>query len=332
MASLGKARDSLAEVANGAFVRTASACRDWVRKDGSTPYAPAAGRYTLYVSYACPWASRVLAARALKGLEHVIDVAVVAPIWDFTKPGVDEHRGWVFDPSVPGATSDPIFGSRTLRGVYDASAEAGGTAVPKFTVPALVDKVTRRVVNNESSELVRMLNTEFNDLATNPSLDLYPPHLRDEIDTVNAEIYDAVNNGVYKCGFAQAQAPYNEAFSALFSCLDKYERHLSTRRYLCGDQLTEADIRFFVTLVRFDAVYYVHFKCNGGLIRADYPALAAYTRDVYQTPGIAGSVNMEHIKAHYYGSHAKLNPYGIIPHGRREDTDFAAPHEREKLQ
>lgn len=315
MASI--ARDSLAEVsATGAFVRTESACRDAVSGEPGAQFPAVAGRYVLYVSYACPWASRVLAVRAMKGLEHAIDLAVVAPIWDATKPDVDAHRGWVFDAAVPGATADPVFGSRTMRGVYDAC----GAAVAKFTVPALLDKVSGRVVNNESSELVRMLNSQFNHLAANPSLDFYPEHLRAEIDAVNDDIYNAINNGVYKCGFAQSQAAYNEAFAALFDALRRYEARLSSQRYLVGGVLTEADIRLFVTLVRFDAVYYVHFKCNGGLIRADFPALHAYTRDIYQTPGVASTVHMGHIKEHYFGSHAKLNPFGIIPLGSPADV------------
>jgi putative glutathione S-transferase len=279
----------------------------------------------LYVSYACPWANRCLAVRALKGLESVVDVAVVSPVWDFTKPGVDEHRGWVFDPSFKDSTPDPLFGARTLRDVYEKL--SGDMTVKKFTVPLLVDRKQGRIVNNESSEIIRMFNTEFNSLSSKPELDLYPEALREEIDKINAHIYDTVNNGVYKCGFATKQEPYDIAFRSLFDALEHYDEVLGSRRFLLGDKLTEADIRFVMTLVRFDEVYVVHFKCNKKPIRY-FKNLFDYTCDVYQQ-GIGPTINIAHIKNHYYGSHVKLNPYGIVPLGSADYTDFGRAHGRD---
>lgn len=272
-------RDSLAEVADGAFKRTASVFRDTV---GDGEYPSASGRYVLYVSRACPWANRCLAVIELKGLQSVIRVVTSAPVWALTRPddGADKHRGWIFDSSVPGSDAiDPLFGAKSIRGVYDSAANGGGAV--KFTVPLLVDSVSRRIVNNESSEILRMLNGAFNDFATHPELDLYPAHLRAEIDAHNARIYEAVNDGVYRCGFAQAQDKYDAAARLLFSALDEYEALLSGRRFLCGDALTEADIRFAMTLFRFDAVYVVYFKCSRRMIR-EYPHLHAYVRDIFQ--------------------------------------------------
>jgi putative glutathione S-transferase len=272
------ARDSLAEVDAGAFKRSASTLRDWVgAPDGRYPVE--AGRYVLYISWACPWASRCAAVRALRGLEHAVDLAVVAPIWDATKPGVDDHRGWVFpaDPrSEPAATPDPVFGARTIRDVYDRSVANGGAQSPKFTVPVLLDRRSGRIVNNESTDIVRMFGAAFSPLAKRPEVDLYPEALRAEIDSTDADVYTNIADGVYKCGFARSQQAYDAAVTALFDGLDRMDARLATRRFLCGDALTEADLRLAMTLFRFDAVYATHFKCNKKLIR-EYANLQRFT-------------------------------------------------------
>lgn len=320
------ARSALDEVTDtGAFDRSPSTFRSSVSRDGRFPAV--AGRYHLYVSYACPWASRCLAFLKLKGLDHAIGVTAVKPIFERTKES-DEHLGWVFPAAAdeePGAEPDPLNGARSVRELYEiASSNYAG----KPTVPVLWDKQLKTVVNNESSEIIRMLNAEFNGIARNPGLDLYPAHLRASIDEANELVYDAINNGVYKCGFAKKQGPYDEAVARLYEALDRCEEILGKRRYICGDQLTEADIRLFVTLIRFDEVYAVHFKCNKKLLR-EYPNLFNYTKDIYQIPGISSTVNMEHIRKHYYGSHPSINPYGIIPAG--PNIDYNAPHDRERF-
>ena len=303
--------DSLAEVTQGAFVRSSSTLRGAIAPAGDFP--PASGRYILVVSYACPWASRCTAIRALKGLEAVIELSVVAPEWQLTKPGIDEHRGWTFDADTLGP-----FGAKTVRELYDHSAALGSPATKKFTVPLLLDRESRKIVNNESSDIFRMLNEQFDAWACSPALNLRPAALEREIDAISDRVYSDINDGVYKCGFAQSQAAYDDAVGMLFEALAWLEELLSTRRFLCGATLTEADIRLFVTLIRFDAVYFVHFKCNRRLIR-EQPNLHAFTADVYQTGGIgASTVNMDHIVRHYYRSHTKLNPYGIIPCGLPE--------------
>ena len=294
----------------GAFVRTESQFRQWVRADGSTPFAPEPGRYHLFVSLACPWAHRTLIFRALKGLEGAITVTVVDPLM--------LKEGWVF------TTPDPVTGSSRLYEVYKA-ADPGYTG--RVTVPVLWDKATGTIVNNESAEIIRMLNREF-DAFADRSRDFYPADLAEEIDRVNAFVYDRVNNGVYKAGFATEQGKYEQAFDSLFDALDELEERLVAQRYLVGNRLTEADWRLFTTLVRFDVVYVGHFKCNRQRI-ADYPNLSGYLRDLYQMPGIAGTVNFEHIKRHYYGSHATINPTGIVPKGPA--LDLEAPHGRERL-
>ncbi|CAD6228378.1 unnamed protein product [Miscanthus lutarioriparius] len=320
------ARSALDEVTDtGAFDRSPSTFRSSISRDGRFPAV--AGRYHLYVSYACPWASRCLAFLKLKGLDHAIGVTAVKPIFERTKE-TDDHLGWVFPATAdeePGAEPDLLNGARSVRELYEiASTNYAG----KPTVPVLWDKQLKTVVNNESSEITRMLNTEFNDIAGNPGLDLYPAHLRASIDEVNELVYDAINNGVYKCGFAKKQGPYDEAVARLYEALDKCEEILGKQRYICGNQLTEADIRLFVTLIRFDEVYAVHFKCNKKLLR-EYPNLFNYTKDIYQIPGISSTVNMEHIRKHYYGSHPSINPYGIIPAG--PNIDYNAPHDRERF-
>lgn len=280
-------RDSLAETADGRFVRTASTLREWIRADGTTPFPPARHRYLLYVSLACPWASRCLAVRAMKGLEDVVEVAVVAPVWAATKPEADDHRGWVFDASVRGATADPVFGARTIREVY----ERAGVTVHKYTVPVLLDRESRCIVNNESADIIRMFNAEFNALATRPEVDLYPAALQPAIDAMNEEVYGAVNNGVYRAGFATTQEAYEEAVTGLHAMLDRLDAQLATRRYLVGPTLTESDVRLVMTLVRYDEVYTVYFKCGARRI-ADYRHLSGYTRDVVQSAGIAHTIDM----------------------------------------
>ncbi|WP_375465230.1 glutathione S-transferase family protein [uncultured Methylobacterium sp.] len=299
----------------GRFERKASAFRNWVTADGAPGpsgeggFRAEPGRYHLYVSLACPWAHRTLIVRALKGLEDAVSVSVVDPHMG--------AEGWVFGAS-PGATPDPVNGASRLYEVYLAADPA---YTGRVTVPVLWDRTRGTIVSNESAEIVRMLNGAFG--GTGP--DLYPEDLRAEIDAVNARVYDRVNNGVYKAGFATEGAAYAEAFTALFSELDALEARLARTRYLCGDRLTEADIRLFTTLVRFDAVYVGHFKCNRRRV-GDYANLSNYLRDLYALPGVAGTVNLTHIKRHYYESHPTINPTGIVPLG--PDLDFAAPNDR----
>ncbi|MCC5991700.1 MAG: glutathione S-transferase family protein [Rhodobacteraceae bacterium] len=304
----------------GAFKRDTSRFRNWVTRDGSAGpsgeggFAPEAGRYHLYVSYACPWAHRTLIFRALKGLEGLIDVSVVHPDM------MDD--GWSFDTDFPGATGDKLHGARFMREVYT---RADPRISGRVTVPVLWDKTRKTIVSNESPEIIRMFNSAFDDLTGNRD-DYYPAELRDQIDAVNARIYDQVNNGVYKAGFATTQSAYDKAVYPLFDALDWLEDHLSSRRYLMGARLTEADWRLFTTLVRFDSVYHLHFKCNRKRIM-DCPALWAYTRDLYQHPGVAGTVQMDHIVRHYHYSHDTINPHRIIP--INPALDFMAPHGRE---
>lgn len=296
----------------GRFVRAESAFRGRVSRDGSSGFPAEAGRYHLYVSLACPWAHRTLIVRKLKRLEAAISVSVVH--WQM---GAD---GWEFREG-PGCTPDTVNGARFLRDVYLLARPRYSGRV---TVPVLWDKQARTIVNNESAEIIRQLDREF-DAFGDAAVDFYPAALAPEIDRLNARIYATVNNGVYRCGFATTQAAYDEAFDALFVTLDELESRLAGQRYLLGTRITEADWRLFTTLVRFDAVYYGHFKCNRRRI-ADYPNLSNYLRDLYQVPGVAETVDLHHIKHHYYGSHRKLNPSGIVPKG--PELDFAAPHDR----
>jgi len=293
----------------GRFVRAPSLFRHWVTTDGSSGYRAEPGRYHLYVSYACPWAHRTIIFRRLKKLEDIIGMTVVDPIRD--------HRGWRFADHDP----DPINGFHFLREGYLATDPNHTSGV---TVPVLWDKHTSRIVNNESSEIIRMLNTEFDEWG-DAGTDFCPRELVDEIDELNAVVYTNVNNGVYKCGFAGSQEAYAASFASLFEALDMLDERLATNRYLLGDALTEADWRLFTTLIRFDAVYVGHFKCNKRRI-VDYPNLSGYLRELYQMPHIAGTVNMDHIKRHYYETHLALNPTGIVPAG--PDLDFEAPHGR----
>lgn len=300
----------------GRFERQASRFRNFVTADG-TPgpsgeggFPAEAGRYHLYVSLACPWAHRTLIVRALKGLEDIISVSVVEPHMG--------AEGWTF------AAPDPVLGKTRLHEVYTAADPA---YTGRVTVPVLWDKARATIVSNESAEIIRMLNTAF-DAFTAVAADFYPQALRAEIDQVNELVYAEVNNGVYRAGFATTQAAYEEAVRALFSRLDWLEERLSRQPYLAGEVLTEADIRLFTTLVRFDAVYVGHFKCNIRRI-ADYPALSNYLRALYQVPQVRGTVDFTHIKQHYYTSHPTINPTGIVPVGPALDLD--APHDRPPL-
>jgi putative glutathione S-transferase len=295
----------------GRFVRKDSAYRNWVTADGSPGptgkggFAAEQGRYHLYVSFACPWAHRTLIIRALKGLEDMIDISVVN--WLML------DRGWTFD-AAPGVIPDPIIGAQCLHEIYTAT---DPHYTGRVTVPILWDKQTGQIVNNESSEILRMLGTAFDHLGATPG-DFCPAPLLPEIDALNKRVYDAVNNGVYRAGFAPTQEAYEEALGPLFDTLDWLEERLGSRRFLSGAQMTEADIRLFTTLIRFDPVYFGHFKCNLRRI-VDYPHLWRYTRDIYHLPGVAGTVNMQHIKSHYYQSHPTINPSGIVPLGPEID-------------
>ena len=311
------------KINNGDFVRAVSGFRNWVTADGAPGYGEQGGfaaepdRYHLYVSHACPWAHRTLIFRKLKGLEDIISVSVVHPIMP--------DKSWHFaneSAPYPGATEDHVNGAHYLSENYlKAEPDFDGLV----TVPVLWDKKTQTIVNNESSEIIRMFNSAFNAYAKNPQLDLYPEALREEIDAINQPIYDYVNNGVYRCGFATTQAAYEKAFDKLFAMLDELEQRLSTQRYLAGEQITEADWRLFTTLVRFDPVYVGHFKANRKRL-IDYPNLWSYTRELYQVPGIAETVNMDHIKTHYYVSHTSINPTRVIPKG--PELDFMQPGDR----
>ncbi len=310
------------EKTGGRFVRQESAFRNWVTADGAPGptgdggFKAEPGRYHLYVSLACPWAHRTLIFRTLKGLEDMISVSVVNPLM------LDE--GWTFAPG-DGVIGDTVNGRRRLHEVYTAADPA---YTGRVTVPVLWDRKSATIVNNESAEIIRMFNAAFDGVgATGP--DFYPEALRNEIDALNESIYERVNNGVYRAGFATTQSAYEEAVSALFAELDALEDRLSGQRYLAGARLTEADWRLFTTLVRFDAVYFGHFKCNRRRL-VDYPNLWGWTRELYQMPGIAETVDLRHIKEHYYRSHRTINPTGIVPVG--PEIDFATPHGREKLR
>ena len=303
----------------GKFVRTTAKFRNWITADdsagpsGECGFEAESGRYHLYVSYACPWAHRTLIFRALKGLNDHITVSVVHP--DMLS------EGWTFEDDFDGATGDTLFGKPFLRDIYT-------TADPKIsgrvTVPILWDKKRNTIVSNESSEIIRMLNSAFDGITGN-NLDFWPAELRDDIETLNTRIYDTVNNGVYKSGFATSQEAYDEAVGPLFDSLDWLEGILSENRYLTGDRLTEADWRLWTTLARFDDVYHGHFKCNRRRL-IDYPNLWAYTRELYQIPGVAETLRTDHIVRHYHYSHDTINPYRILPTGPKLDWD--EPHGR----
>ncbi len=305
----------------GRFERSRAAFRNWVTRDGSAGpsgvpgFAAAPGRYHLYVSLACPWAQRTLIMRELKGLQDLIPVSVVH--WRML-----EH-GWTFEQGR-GVVPDPIIGAKYLHQIYVA---ADPSYSGRVTTPVLWDRLNATIVNNESAEVIRMFNDAFDGLGARPG-DYYPAALRTEIDTLNERIYETVNNGVYKTGFATTQSAYEAAVGPLFESLDWLEARLARRRYLCGERVTEADIRLLPTLLRFDLVYFSHFKCNLRRV-ADYPNLAGYMRDLYQLPGVAATFDAGHAKRHYYESHRTLNPSGIVPVG--PEIDFSEPHDRARL-
>ena len=300
------------ENSDGEFRRQDSRFRNWLTADGSAGPSGSAGfkaqkgRYHLYVSLACPWAHRTLIFRRLKGLEEYIDVTVVEPIM--------LDNGWEM--------TDPLSG---LDFLYQLYLKADANYEGRVTVPVLWDKQTETIVSNESSEIIRMFNSAFDHLTGNTA-DYYPEDLHEVIHALNDRIYDSINNGVYRAGFATTQAAYEQAYHQLFDALDWVEGLLSGQRYLAGEQLTEADWRLFTTLIRFDAVYFGHFKTNRQLL-ADFPAISAYVRELYQVPGVAETVNFHHIKTHYYASHRTINPTGVIPVG--PDQDFMAAHDRD---
>lgn len=308
----------------GRFVRQDAAFRNWVTPDGAAGptgdagFMAEAGRYHLYVSLACPWAHRTLIIRKLKGLDDKIGLTIVDPLM--------LEEGWTIKGNFPGTIPDTVNGKTRMYELYSL---AKPDYTGRVTVPLLWDKQHKTIVANESADIIRMLNSSFNNLeGVNAALDFYPEPLRTEIDTINAAVYDRVNNGVYKTGFATTQEAYEEAFDILFTELDTLESRLSSQRYLAGNAITEADWRLFTTLIRFDAVYHGHFKCNLRRI-IDYPNLSNYLRDLYQVPGIAETVNLDHIKHHYYASHRNINPTGIVPKGPA--LDFTAPHNRARF-
>jgi glutathionyl-hydroquinone reductase len=314
----GAWQEDISRTKEGRFMRPSSVFRNFVTADGSAGptgeggFPAEAGRYHLYISLACPWAHRTLIFRALKKLENVVSFTNTQPLYGKT--------GWEFG-TAGGGMTDSVNGKATLAEIY-LLADPHYTG--RVSVPVLLDKKRRTIVNNESSEIVRMLNSAFGAF-TNAHTDYYPAALRSEIDRVNDLVYPNINNGVYRAGFATSQDAYEEAARGIFTAFDQLEERLSRHRYLAGAQITEADWRLFTTLVRFDSVYYSHFKCNLRRV-ADYPNLWNYTRDLYQVPGVAETVSIDQIKRHYYGSQRQVNPSGIVPIG--PIIDFSAPHDR----
>ena len=306
------------DATGGRFERSKSQFRHWVTPDGSagptgeSGFQAEPGRYHLYVSLACPWAHRTLIFRRLKGLEKMIDVSVVH--WYMAE------NGWTFEPG-PSVIQDPVHQARFMHQIYTA---ADPQYSGRVTVPVLWDKQQQTIVSNESADIIRMFNSAFDAVGAEAG-DYYPEALREEIDAVNARVYDEINNGVYKAGFATTQTAYEEAVVPLFKALDWLEACLSQQRYLCGDSITEADWRLFTTLIRFDAVYVGHFKCNLKRL-ADYPQLSGYLRELYQWPGVRETVDFQHIKGHYYQSHDMINPTRVVPLGPELNLD--APHGR----
>ena len=311
------------DVVKGRFQRKPSQFRNWISKEPDARFPPAPDRYRLYVSLACPWAHRTLITRAMKGLEDVLPVTVV-----------HHHmggNGWRFvtedeENLPPMCEPEPLYGYKFIKELYfKAEPEYEG----RFTVPVLWDSKEGVVVNNESSEIIVMLNSMMNEYAKNPEVDLFPVDMRDDITKMADSFYNEVNNGVYRCGFATTQEAYDEAFFDMFKRLDELDEHLSKNRYLMGDKFTLADIRLFVTLIRFDAVYVVHFKTNQKQIK-EYKNLSAFVREIYQMPQIKPTVSFEHIKRHYYGSHPSINPHLIVPHGP-DLSHLEEPHGRDNM-
>lgn len=298
----------------GKFNRMPTQFRNWIKKDGSTPFQPESNRYHLYISLACPWAHRTLIMRNLKGLQDVITVSIVDPEMG--------EEGWKFS-EEPGCIPDIVNGCEYLRDLY---VKANPQYTGRVTVPVLWDKPNQMMINNESREIIRMLDLEFSAYSQS-DLNLYPDELQAQIDQTMDAIYQPINNGVYRSGFASTQTAYEEAVTELFNHLDHWEQVLENQRYLCGNQLTEADICMFTTLFRFDAVYHGHFKCNLRRI-VDYPNLWNYVKDIYQTPGVKETCNLDHIKRHYYKSHTQINPTRVVPKGPIIKFDEA--HDRDK--
>jgi putative glutathione S-transferase len=331
---------------DGSFVRKEAAWRNWISNEPGSKFLPEKDRYHLFVAYACPWASRALLTRAVKGLEDTISVTVVMPVWKKTKPDdpEDKHSGWVFaDPngepyrntiglggpfpaSYPENEAEPFYNSKTVRDLYDRAGDTDG----KYTVPVLWDKKLNTIVSNESADIIKMLNSEFNEFAKYSDLDLNPTDLQKSMEEVDGWIYPNINNGVYRCGFAQTQEAYDKAIVDLTTAFDKLESILSKQRYIAGDRFTLSDVRLFVTLVRFDEVYVVYFKTNTRTIR-NSPALLNYVREIYQMPGVKETVNMDQIKIHYFCSHPNLNKYSIIPKGSNFMELLEEPHDRDNL-
>ncbi len=312
---MASAQFSAETATDGKFVRQGNRFTSRITADGASGFAAEPGRYQLYVSLACPWAHRSLIVRSLLGLDEVIGLTVVDPLRD--------ERGWRFTLS-PG-DRDPVTGARFLSELYhrtDPSYEG------RFTVPCVWDHATEQMVTNDFPNLTLTMETEFAAFHAPGAPDLYPVHLREKIDSINAVVYENVNNGVYRAGFATSQEAYERAFDALFDTLDDLEERLGRQRFLAGDQLTEADIRLYTTLVRFDAVYYSHFKCNLRRL-VDHPNLWAYARDLFQRPGFGDTTDFDHIKRHYYGTHERINPTLIVPKG--PEMDWYAPHDRDRL-
>jgi putative glutathione S-transferase len=301
---------------SGAFQREETTFRNRVADDPDARFTPEPDRYHLYVSYACPWAHRTLLARSLKGLRDVVSVDVVDPF--------REEGGWQFTPDKEGCTADSITDADYLRELY---VRADPDVTCRVSVPVLWDREAETIVNNESREILRMLDVAFDDLATK-DVDLYPEGYRSDVDRIIDEIYEPINNGVYRAGFAGTQSAYDEAIEELFAALAQWDSVLADQRYLAGDRLTEADVCMFTTLIRFDHVYHTHFMCNRRMIH-EYDHLWPYLRDLYQTPGVAGTVHLDHIMEHYYTTHPDVNPKRIVPAG--PDLDFDAPHDRDDL-
>jgi len=333
------ARTALEETsAKGEFKRKDSVYRNFIEKGGR--FEPEKDRYHLYVALACPWADGTLAAIRLKGLEDCIGYSATHPTWQKTKTDPeDKHCGWVFkspgDAPIPSSAGygsfecddqcvpDSVNGCASIREVYEKSKDTEG----KYTTPILWDKKEGCIVNNESTEILRMINDQFQDFAKHPEVDLFPADLQEACKAANEWIYHNINNGVYRCGLSQSQEAYDEAVKGLFEHLDKAEDILSKQRYIAGDRFTWMDLRLFMTLIRFDEVYVVYFKCNKGTIQDNYPNLLAFCKDIHQTHGVP--IAMKHIKMHYFSSHPTLNAYSVIPAGRT--VDFTTPHGREKL-
>ncbi|EDV24796.1 uncharacterized protein TRIADDRAFT_25188 [Trichoplax adhaerens] len=314
------ANDSKLSNDKGEFIRATSSFRNWVKADGSSPFPAEKNRYHLYVSLSCPWAHRTLITRKLKGLENIITVDIV----DWLRTSA----GWRFSPEKPGCTADTVNGKEYVEEIYKL---ADPLYTGRVTIPILYDKIAKTIVNNESSEIIRILNSEFNALCATSQqrdLDLYPQEVRQEINALNGWIYSQINNGVYRAGFATTQEAYDNAVDDVFDGLNKVEAILSKRRYLTGDQITEADIRIFPSLVRFDTVYVQHFKCNIRRI-IDYPNIWGYLRDLYQIPEFGSTVHMEHIKKSYMMSMENINPNGVVAKG--PEIDFNTYHGRDKL-